>query len=53
MIKRIPVPEVLIRSVEGYLNQHNLGNRGVEDGNKHKQLVGLIGELTVNKYLFA
>jgi hypothetical protein len=29
------------------LDTHNLGNRGIEDGDKHKQLAGLLGEILV------
>jgi len=52
MIRRIPVLPALISAIAEYLKDHNLGNRGVEDGGRRKQLVGLIGELTVHHYLF-
>ncbi|WP_242929024.1 hypothetical protein [Pontibacter vulgaris] len=51
MIKRIPVKADLISTIETYLKSHNLGNRGVEDGSKRKQLVGLIGELLTQELL--
>ncbi len=51
-IKRLKVDQGLISMVENYLKTHNLANRGVEDGDYNKQRVGLIGELTVYKYLF-
>jgi hypothetical protein len=51
MTKRIPVPENLIVSISAYLKNHNLGNRGVEDGSRRKQEIGLIGELMVYHYL--
>jgi hypothetical protein len=43
-------PEMLVR-IENYLKSHNLGNRGVEDGDKRKQLVGLLGEIIVTERL--
>ena len=52
MIRKIHVPESLIYIVTNYLENHNLGNRGIEDGNRRKQEVGLIGELVVYHYLF-
>jgi len=52
MVKRITVPTTLITSIREYLKDHNLGNRGVEDGSPRKQEVGLIGELVVHHYLF-
>lgn len=51
MVKRIEVEKELIEKIEKYLKNHNLGNRGFEDGNSRKQKVGLIGELVVYKYL--
>lgn len=51
MIRRVNIDQTLITLVEGYLRNHNLGNRGVEDGDYEKQKIGLIGELTVFKYL--
>ena len=50
-IKKLPVEQDLIKLIDTYLLTHNLGSRGVEDGNKRKQQVGLIGELIVHKYL--
>lgn len=50
-VKHIPVPEYLMDRIEHYLHSHNLGNRGVEDGNKAKQKVGLLGELVTHAYL--
>lgn len=52
MVKKIKVPPSLIISIKKYLKNHNLGNRGVEDGSPRKQEVGLIGELVVHHYLF-
>jgi hypothetical protein len=52
MIKKIQVPVSLITSIAEYLKDHNLGNRGIEDGNRRKQEVGLIGELVVHHFLF-
>ncbi len=52
MIRRFNVENHLIHLVEEYLQNHNLGNRGIEDGDHAKQRIGLIGELTVYKYLF-
>jgi hypothetical protein len=52
MIKQIHIGPQLIITVENYLQNHNLGNRGVEDGDYAKQKHGLIGELSVYKYLF-
>jgi hypothetical protein len=52
MIKKIQVQESLITSIAEYLKHHNLGNRGVEDGNRRKQEVGLIGELVIHHFLF-
>jgi len=51
MIKRINIEANLVSIVENYLKNHNLGNRGVEDGDFEKQKIGLIGELSVYKYL--
>lgn len=51
MVKKIPVENELIITIENYLQNHNLGNRGFEDGEPRKQKVGLIGELIVYKYL--
>lgn len=51
MVKKIAVPDALIISIREYLKDHNLGNRGVEDGSPRKQEVGLIGELIVHHYL--
>lgn len=51
MIRRAKVPKQLIAYIRQYLEKHNLGNRGFEDGNKRKQEVGLIGELIVHNYL--
>ena len=51
MIKRINVEPGLIKIIEDYLQHHNLGNRGIEDGDHGKQKIGLIGELSVYKYL--
>jgi len=48
---KIDVPELLIERLGLYLETHNLANRGKNDGSKHEQLVGLIGECTVIKYL--
>ncbi|WP_068838875.1 hypothetical protein [Pontibacter akesuensis] len=48
---RIAVPEKLLLKIEEYLKCHNLGNRGVEDGDKRKQQVGLLGELLTHAYL--
>jgi hypothetical protein len=52
MIKRFKVEDKLISDIEGYLQDHDLGNRGVEDGDYTRQKIGLIGELTVHKYFF-
>ena len=52
MVKKIKVPASLITSIKEYLKDHNLGNRGIEDGSPRKQEVGLIGELVVHHYLF-
>ena len=52
MVKKITVPLSLITSIKDYLKDHNLGNRGVEDGSPRKQEVGLIGELIVHHYLY-
>ena len=52
MVKKIKVASSLIISIKEYLKEHNLGNRGVEDGSRRKQEVGLIGELVVHHYLF-
>jgi hypothetical protein len=52
MIKRFKVEDELISTVEEYLQNHNLGNRGFEDGNFSRQKIGLIGELTVHKFFF-
>ena len=51
MIPRIPVDKELTRMIEVYLQTHNLGSRGYEDGDPGNQKVGLIGELIVYKYL--
>lgn len=50
-VKRVPVPEKVLHQVEHYLHSHNLGSRGVEDGSKLKQKVGLLGELVTHEYL--
>ena len=51
MIRRIKVEAGLLAEVNAYLATHNLANRGVEDGDKNKQMVGLTGELVVIEYL--
>lgn len=48
---QIHVNDSLIALVEEYLLHHNLGNRGVEDGDYKKQRTGLIGECVVTQYL--
>jgi hypothetical protein len=52
MIQKIKVSEQLIASVKSYLENHNLGRRGVENGNAQMQETGLIGEVIVYNYLF-
>lgn len=52
MIRKVQVPVSLISSIRNYLKNHNLGNRGVEDGSRRKQEIGLIGELTVYHFLY-
>ncbi|MEO6820254.1 MAG: hypothetical protein ABI266_01345 [Ginsengibacter sp.] len=52
MVKKINVPASLIISIKDYLKDHNLANRGIEDGSPRKQEVGLIGESIVHHYLF-
>jgi len=52
MVRHFVVKKELEIMVENYLQNHNLGNRGIEDGDYAKQRVGLIGEFTVYKYLF-
>lgn len=49
--EKVSVLPALLASIEKYLTTHNLGNRGVEDGDKRKQLVGLLGEILVIKKL--
>jgi hypothetical protein len=51
MIRRIHIEPDLINTVEQYLQHHNLANRDIEDGDYEKQKTGLIGELSVHKYL--
>lgn len=51
MVKRVEVPAQLIASINEYLKNHNLANRGFEDGTRRKQEVGLIGELIVYNLL--
>ncbi|WP_315818999.1 hypothetical protein [Paraflavitalea speifideaquila] len=41
----------MLAAIEKYLHTHNLGNRGVEDGDKRKQLVGVLGEVLVIEQL--
>ena len=48
---RIKATPELIESLKNYLSIYNLGNRGVHDGNKQEQLIGLISECIVIKYL--
>lgn len=45
--EKVPVEPAIIVAIEKYLDTHDLGNRGVEDGDKRKQFVGLLGELLV------
>ena len=45
--EKVNIRPGIITDVEKYLLTHNLGNRGFEDGSKHKQLVGLLGEIIV------
>lgn len=45
--EKVPIQPDELTKIERYLDTHNLGNRGIEDGNKRKQLVGLLGEITV------
>ncbi len=52
MIIQIPFPAPQVAVIKHYLINHNLGNRGIEDGNARKQEVGLIGELAVCNYLY-
>ncbi len=49
--EQIEVSPDLIITIEKYLETHNLGNRGFEDGSKRKQLVGLLGEIIVTEKL--
>lgn len=51
-IPKISVNNQTISSIKAYLKNHNLGNRGVEDGDRRKQAVGLVGEMEVHNYLF-
>lgn len=37
----------LIEYVQWLLEDHNFGNRGVADGNIHEQLIGIIGQCTI------
>src|SRR5579864_3516724 len=45
--ERILVQPKLLADIDGYLSTHNLGNRGFEDGERRKQLVGLLGEIVL------
>jgi hypothetical protein len=45
--EKIGVKPELIAGIQKYLETHNLANRGIEDGDKRKQLVGLLGEIIV------
>lgn len=45
--EKIAVQLNVLAEIERYLSTHNLGNRGVEDGDRRKQLVGLLGEILV------
>jgi hypothetical protein len=49
--EKIKVDPGLFAEVEQYLKNHNLANRGIEDGDKRKQLVGLLGEVIVSRLL--
>ena len=42
--EKVAVKSEDISGIEKYLETHNLGNRGIEDGDSRKQLVGLLGE---------
>ena len=45
--EKIAVQPGVLSAIEKYLGTHNLANRGIEDGDKRKQLVGLLGEILV------
>jgi hypothetical protein len=49
--QKITIKQDLVSSIENYLRNHNLAKRGIEDGDKRKQLVGLIGEFSVIEML--
>ncbi|MEI3799678.1 MULTISPECIES: hypothetical protein [unclassified Chitinophaga] len=45
--EKIAVQQNMLTAIDRYLLTHNLGNRGIEDGNKRNQVVGLLGEILV------
>lgn len=49
--EQIAVSQEMLSKLERYLETHNLANRGFEDGDKGKQLVGLLGEIIVTERL--
>lgn len=49
--EKIAVLPSVLAAIEEYLETHNLGNRGIEDGDKRKQTVGLLGEVLVTEKL--
>jgi len=51
MIIETVLPHQQIAAIQQYLSNHNLGNRGFEDGSPRKQEIGLIGEWAVYHYL--
>ena len=46
-----PVNFEIVKTCHNYLKHNNIANRGVYDGNKEKQLVGLVGEMETHKLL--
>lgn len=51
-ITRIEVDSDVYELAERFVAENNLGMRGVFDGNKRNQFVGILGQVAFYKYLF-
>lgn len=51
-IIRIPVSEELYEFSKDFIEANNIANRGVFDGSKRNQLVGIVGQICFYHYVF-
>lgn len=50
-IIQIKVKQSILNGIDQFLSTNNIANRGYADGSKHKQKIGLIGEILAYEYL--